>query len=71
MMLVYSPLIGWGVFGVAGSGQTLAPSNPLHLGSTVKYIVATLLLHLIYGSIIGGLNPVWIQFEKSPTRSSA
>ena len=61
MMLVYSPLIGWGVFGVGGSGQTLSPSDPLYLGSPVKYVVATLLLHLIYGAIIGGLNPVWIR----------
>ena len=60
MMLVYSPIIGWGVFGV-GSGYE--PGTVLHLGSPVKYIVSTLLLHLIYGAIIGGLNPAWIQFE--------
>ncbi len=71
MMLVYSPLIGWGVFGIGGSGHTLAASDPLYLGSTAKYVVATLLLHLVYGFIIGGLNPVWIQFEESSTRSTA
>ncbi len=71
MMLVYSPLIGWGVFGIGGSGHTLAASDPLHLGSTAKYVVATLLLHLVYGSIIGGLNPAWIRFEQSSTRSTA
>lgn len=63
MMLVYSPLIGWGVFGVGGTGHTLSPDNPLYLGSPVKYIVATLILHLIYGAIIGGLNPAWIRSE--------
>jgi hypothetical protein len=69
MMLVYSPLIGWGVFGFGGAGHALAPSDPLYLGSPVKYIGATLLLHLIYGSIIGGLNPAWIAFE--PARGTS
>ena len=63
MMVAYSPLIGWGVFGVGGTGHELAPTAPLYLGSPVKYVVATLVLHLIYGSIIGGLNPAWISFE--------
>jgi hypothetical protein len=65
MMLVYSPFIGWGVFGFGGSGHELPTDDPLYLGSPVKYIVATLVLHLIYGWIIGGLNPAWIQFEQS------
>jgi hypothetical protein len=65
MMLVYSPLIGWGVFGIGGRGHTLAPTDPLYLGSPVKYVGATLVLHLIYGAIIGGLNPAWIQFAQS------
>jgi len=60
MMLVYSPLIGWGIFGAGGVGHTLAPDHPLYLGSAAKYVVATLVLHLIYGSIIGGINPAWI-----------
>jgi len=64
MMTVYSPLIGWGVFGFGGAGHQLAASDPLYLGSPVKYVVATLVLHLIYGSIIGGLNPAWIDFEE-------
>lgn len=63
MMLVHSPLIGWGVFGFGGAGHTLPSSDPLYLGSPIKYIGATLLLHLIYGSIIGGLNPAWIELE--------
>lgn len=62
MMGVYSPLIGWGVFGVGGAGHALAPDAALYLGSPIKYIGATLLLHLLYGAIIGGLNPAWIEF---------
>jgi hypothetical protein len=60
MMLIYSPIIGWGLFGFGGAGHSLAPTDPLYLGSPVKYLVATLVLHVIYGSIIGGLNPAWI-----------
>jgi hypothetical protein len=63
MMIAYSPIIGWGVFGFGGAGHELSPDSPLYLGSPIKYIVATLVLHLIYGSIIGGLNPAWIQSE--------
>jgi len=61
MMVVYSPLIGWGVFGF-GSGYE--PGSPLHLGSPIKYMGATLVLHAIYGAIIGGLNPAWISFSR-------
>jgi hypothetical protein len=70
MMLVYSPIIGWGVFGFGGSGHELAADNPLHLGSPIKYIVATLILHLLYGWIIGGLNPAWIQFDRSSRQAA-
>lgn len=65
MMAVYSPLIGWGLFGFGGAGHQLDPSAPLYLGSPVKYVGATLVLHLIYGSIIGGLNPAWIRFAST------
>ena len=61
MMIVYSPIIGWGVFGFGGAGYE--SGDLLHLGPPVKYTGATLVLHLIYGFIIGGLNPAWIQFE--------
>jgi hypothetical protein len=63
MMLVYSPLIGWGVFGFGGAAHGLSPDNPLYLGSPVRYLGATLLLHLIYGAIIGGLTPAWVELE--------
>jgi len=70
MMIVYSPIIGWGFFGFGGAGHGLSTDDPLYLGSPVKYVVATLVLHLIYGSIIGGLNPAWIGFE-DPEQTTA
>lgn len=65
MMLVYSPIIGWGFFGVGGPGHELAATDPLYIGSAAKYIVASALLHLVYGGIIGWLNPVWIDFKQA------
>jgi hypothetical protein len=53
------------VFGFGGAGHQLSPTDPLYLGSPVKYVVATLVLHLIYGGIIGGLNPAWISSESA------
>jgi hypothetical protein len=70
MMVVYSPIIGWGFFGFGGTGHTLASTDPLYLGSPVKYIVATLVLHLIYGSIIGGLNPYWLRVGSTAQASA-
>lgn len=61
MMVVYSPMIGWGFFGF-GASETVAS-----LGSPIKYVVATLVLHLVYGATIGWLNPVWITFERDET----
>jgi hypothetical protein len=57
MMLVHSPLIGWGVFGTA---DTSALPVALQLGSTMKFIMITLLLHLIYGAVIGWGNRQWV-----------
>jgi hypothetical protein len=57
MMLVLSPIIGWGVFGTGGA--QLPPDHPLYLGSPVKYVGLTLVLHLIYGSIIGYGTAAW------------
>jgi len=67
MMLVYSPLIGWGVFGFGGANHGLDPSHPLYLGSGMKYLVATLVLHLIYGGIIGWGNAAWTVAEDTET----
>ncbi|MFQ5929604.1 MAG: hypothetical protein ACE5MK_07885 [Acidobacteriota bacterium] len=66
MMIIYSPVLGWGFFGFGGSGSTLAPDHPLYLAPGPKYLIATLVLHVIYGAIIGWLNPLWIQFRTVP-----
>lgn len=70
MMFVYSPIIGWGIFGFGGPGLRLPADAPLHLGSSIKYLGMTLILHLIYGTIIGTLNPAWIEFQ-TPEQASA
>lgn len=59
MMIVLSPLIGWGFFGLGGAGHALPTSAPLYLGNPIKYVVLTLVLHLIYGAINGWLIPRW------------
>jgi len=59
MMLVYSPIIGWGLFGFGGVAHGFAPDAPLYLGNPVKYMIMTLVLHLAYGAINGWLVPVW------------
>lgn len=58
MQLVYSPIIGWGVFGAAAG--SLSPEDPLALASQMKYIVLTLILHVVYGGLNGWLIPMWI-----------
>lgn len=55
MMVVYSPLIGWGLFGLAGTPE-LASDAALHLAGGPKYAVITLVLHVVYGAIVGGLD---------------
>ena len=57
MQLVFSPLIGWGVFGI-NAGE-LPADNPMALTSTVKYVVLTLVLHIVYGLLNGWLVPKW------------
>lgn len=61
MMVIYSPIIGWGLFGVGGPGHDLPADAPLYLGSSVKYIVMTLVLHLVYGLLNGWLIPRWVE----------
>ena len=58
MQLIYSPIIGWGVFGT--NAGTLPADAPLALTSTGKYIVLTLVLHIVYGAINGWLIPRWV-----------
>lgn len=57
MMLVLSPIIGWGVFG--NNAGTI--DGALALSSMPKYIVSTLILHLIYGLTIGLIQRSWIK----------
>lgn len=62
MMLIYSPIIGWGVFGF-GNAHTLQATNPLFLEAGPKYLIITLVLHIIFGTVIGWLNPKWVTSE--------
>lgn len=55
MMVVYSPIIGWGFFGV-GNAKLLSSEHPLYLNSTIGYLSLTLLVHLVYGSVLGILS---------------
>lgn len=57
MQLIYSPFIGWGVFGM--NAGTLPADNPLALNAMVPYVVMTLVLHIVYGALNGWLIPLW------------
>lgn len=59
LMVVYGPVIGWGFFGLHAPNHALATSAPLYLGNPVKYVVLTLVLHLVYGVINAVLIPRW------------
>lgn len=63
MMIVYSPLIGWGIFGF-GYAHYLPSDHPLYLGNTLSYLAMTLVLHLIYGWVLGFLNSRWLEYYK-------
>lgn len=63
LMVIFSPIIGWGFFGFGGDNHTLEPDDPLYIGNSIKFVVMTLVVHLIYGLIIGWLNPLWIKAE--------
>lgn len=62
MMIVYSPIIGWGFFGF---GDTSDLPEKLQLGLGIKFLVMTLALHLIYGALIGWLNAVWVANDET------
>lgn len=59
MMVVYSPVIGWGFFGV-GNAQLLNEGHPLYLSSTIEYLFVTLSVHITYGTILGLLTQKFI-----------
>lgn len=63
MMFVYSPLIGWGFFGY-GYAHHLSADHALYLeDKMVVYIGMTLLVHLIYGWVLGYLSSRWLGKE--------
>lgn len=57
MQLVYSPLIGWGIFG--RNAGTMEAQADLALNAMIPYIVMTLVLHIVYGALNGWLIPLW------------
>jgi hypothetical protein len=61
MMLIVSPLIGWGVFGAGELPQEelYQEGGKLFLESGPKYPIITLLLHLVYGISLGWVNRSW------------
>jgi len=67
MMVIYSPIIGWGFFGFGGA-SALNPTNPLFLEAGPKYLISTLVLHLIFGAVIGWINPKWIRFSATEAK---
>jgi hypothetical protein len=70
MMLVYSPIIGWGPFGL-GNASTLPADAPLHLDAGPAYAVSTLVLHAVYGLTIGVLNPRWLAHRPEVAEAKA
>lgn len=58
MMFIISPIIGWGVFGFSEATE-LAKNEKLYLENPLKYVVATLFLHLIYGITVGAVEAKW------------
>ena len=59
MMFVYSPLIGWGVFGF-GYAHHLPSNHPLYLEGALSYILITLSVHLVYGWVLGYISSRWL-----------
>lgn len=57
MMLVHSPIIGWGFFGFGAE-----VTGKLALGSAPKYILVTLVLHVLYGLTIGWIISNWVVY---------
>ncbi|MDX1642538.1 MAG: hypothetical protein R3220_12620 [Balneolaceae bacterium] len=55
MMIVYSPVIGWGLFGF-GDAKLLDPGHPLYLSTTTGYLLITFTVHMAYGFVLGLLT---------------
>jgi len=67
MQLVFSPITGWGIFGTAAG--SMPADAPLALNSMPKYVVMTLVLHIVYGALNGWLIPKWA--ASSPATETA
>jgi len=57
MMVIYSPIMGWGFFGFRS--VEAAPTANMYLENGPKYMRSTLIRHLLYGISVGWLNRVW------------
>lgn len=66
MMLVYSPVIGWGFFGM-GNARLLQPDHPLYLNSAFGYILLTFTVHVVYGLTLGLLTN-WLIRKKEVSK---
>ena len=71
MMLIISPIVGWGVFGFGNAHEEFAKNAPLYLAPGPKYLMVTLVLHLVYGLTLGWLNPAWAAAKKSGQYSTS
>lgn len=67
MMLVLSPILGWGLFGWTGTPERPADAK-LFLRGGMAYPAVTLLLHVLYGLVIGFLNRRWVRFGSDVAR---
>lgn len=63
LMIVYSPIIGWGFFGAEGPNYDLSSESLLHISASGPYVLMTLVLHAIYGLIIGWMDNAWIDWS--------
>lgn len=66
MMMVYSPIIGWGFFGI-GNARLLDSIHPLYISSTIEYLIMTLTVHLVYGAALGILSKTIFAEKENPT----
>lgn len=69
MMVAVSPMIGWGLFGAAAGARP--PDDLLHLASTGRYLASTLVLHVVYGLVVGTLDPLWLYGRRREARREA
>ena len=61
MMLIVSPLIGWGFFGLGAVMHTTL--NPLYVAASGWYPAFTFLQHMLFGVIAGGFASAWIDIR--------